>query len=150
MCSACTKRGTVLVLLVLCNQLCAHECIYVCLYVYSVVVWCACMYSVCVRVHSLHSETLHHREIGINTFCSVICHIFTRLKPSEHQSILLYCHLSSCSTLQRHTHNHTHAHTTTHMHTMTKHAALTWTPPHRNLLDRNFGIMQQQHIEGSK
>lgn len=78
-------------------------CVYVC--------GCAC---------NLHSETLHQREIGINTFCSVICHIFTRLKPSEHQSILLWRHLSNCPTLQRHTHAHTWTHTTTHKYTQSQ------------------------------
>ena len=104
-CIHCMRAA--LVLPFLCMRLCGcllRVCVCVCLCL------CAC---------SLHSETLHRREIGINTFCSVICHIFTRLKPSEHQSILLWRHLSNCPTLQRHTHTHAHTHTHTRMHTRT-------------------------------
>lgn len=100
----------------LCDNLymCKHNtCIYHA-YIMCSVLWrvflCLCVHThgVCMCVHSLQSETLHQKEIGINTFCSVICHIFTRLKPSEHQSILLWCHLSNCCTL--HTHMRAHKH----------------------------------------
>lgn len=109
------------------------------LHIYIVYIHCVCIKSVCVFVcvHNLQSETLQQKEIGINTFCSVICHIFTRLKPSEHQSILLWRHLSNCPTLQRHTcthtraHTHTYAHThthTLHCHVLKTHAACTHDP----------------------
>ena len=88
---------------------------------------CVCA---CVQQRSSPAFTVKHctKEIEINTFCSIICHIFTRLKPSEHQSILLWRHLSSCHTLTQptltsctrahtHTHTRTHTHTHTHRHT---------------------------------
>lgn len=92
---------------------CIHHAYIMCSILWCILL-CLCVHThgVCMCVHSLQSETLHQKEIGINTFCSVICHIFTRLKPSEHQSILLWHHLSNCCTLHTrpcvhmYTHNH--------------------------------------------
>lgn len=104
----CTHRCTHNPFIACAASLCFFPAMFVC------IVWvCVCLQ---VRSAKCAAFTVKHctREIGINTFCSVICHIFTRLKPSEHQSILLWCHLSNCPMLQRWTHTSTHKYTQLH------------------------------------